>query len=63
LKINSGSCEYTAAQFRHDAEKFALTLSDSVSTEHAHSLKGQLIIDGILSRIFFKFKIEMFFLI
>jgi hypothetical protein len=63
LKINSGSCEYTAAQFRHDAEKFALTLSDSVSNEHAHSLKGHLIIDGILSRIFFKFKIGIFFLI
>src|SRR5690348_10554062 len=47
LKVNSGSCEYTAARLRHQTEKFTLTLSDHISNEGVHSLKAQLIINGI----------------
>jgi hypothetical protein len=51
LTINSGSCEYTAARFRENGKKFTLTLSNHVSKEHVHSLKGQVTIDG--KNIFF----------
>ena len=60
MKINSGSCEYTAARFKDDEKKFSLTLSNSVSKEYVHSLKGQLTIDGTVSRIVFSFKYECF---
>ncbi|CAF3994218.1 unnamed protein product, partial [Rotaria sordida] len=46
LRINSGSCEYTAARFKHDAKKFTLILSNNASTKHAHSLQSRLIING-----------------
>lgn len=40
LKINSGSCEYTAARFKRDPRRFNLTLSNTAS------LEGRLTIDG-----------------
>ena len=60
LKINSGSCEYTAARFRDNTKRFTLTLSNHVSKEYVHSLKGQVTIDGRLLRIFFRLNEEVF---
>jgi hypothetical protein len=60
LKIDTGSCEYTAARFKHDAKKFTLTLSNSESTKHGQALQGHLTIDGILFEIFLNFDSDYF---
>lgn len=46
LKLDSGSCEYTAAQLKGAAKKFQLILSNDAAKEHSHTLHGRLIIEG-----------------
>ncbi|CAF1077448.1 unnamed protein product [Adineta steineri] len=46
LKLNSGSCEYIAAQLKNHKDKFTLILSNSES-KNEHSLQGRMTIDGI----------------
>ncbi|CAF3348387.1 unnamed protein product [Rotaria socialis] len=48
LKVNSGSCEYIAARFKHHAKKFSLVLNNHASTEHHHSLQTHLTISGTI---------------
>lgn len=47
IKVNGGSCAFTAAKYRDNAKKFSLTLSNIGSTESIHTLQGKLTIDGI----------------
>jgi hypothetical protein len=48
LKVNSGSCDFTAARLKDNGNKFDLTLTN----KQDHLLEGRLTIDGMSYRMF-----------